>query len=256
MASEGYLTTTYKRGDGETTQWEDIQTRLGNFAPRAKAWKADEWKSEKDTTKDKTWIDGKHQEELEDMDNDEFQDSRFLEEYRQKRIDELQKAAARPRFGTVEEIRGSEFVSQVSNAGPEIWVVCHLYKEGNSACGIINKALEQLAKRYPSTKVVKSISTDCIPNYPDKNLPTLLLYHEGICKQHIIGLAALGGQHVTAELLAIQLSKYGDFCPGGGEDEEGIAAGQREQVRELVQKLIEQKELINGEDESSDFDDI
>ena len=29
-----------------------------------------------------------------------------------------------------------------------------------------------------------------------------------------------------------------------------------EQVRELVQKLIEQKELINGEDESSDFDDI
>jgi hypothetical protein len=255
MASEGYLNTVYHRPDGETTQWEDIQTRLGNFAPRAPAWKADKWESEKEETKDKKWIDGKHQQELEEMDNDETKDDRFLEEYRQKRIAALQKAAMRPRFGTVEEIRGSEFVSQVSQAGPEIWVICHLYKEGNSGCGIINKALEQLAKRYPSTKVLKSVSTDCIPNYPDKNLPTLLLYHEGICKQHIIGLAALGGPNVTAELLAIQLSKYGDFCPASGDDDEGVAAGQREQVRELVQKLIEQKELINGEDESSDFDD-
>lgn len=255
MASEGYLNTVYKGPDGETTQWHDIQTRLGNFAPKAPAWKAEKWESEENEVKDKKWIDGKHQEELEEMDDDECKDDRYLEEYRQKRINELQKAALRPRFGSVEEIRGSEFISQVSQAGPEIWVICHLYKEGNPGCGIINKALEQLAKRYPSTKVLKCVSTDCIPNYPDKNLPTLLLYHEGICKQHIIGLAALGGQNVTAELLAIQLSKYGDFCPGGGEDEEGVAAGQREQVRELVQKLIEQKELIKGEDESSDFDD-
>lgn len=49
---------------------------------------------------------------------------------RRKRIDELQKAARKPRFGTVEEIRASDFVQQVTNAGPDIWVVVHLYKEG------------------------------------------------------------------------------------------------------------------------------
>ncbi len=50
--------------------------------------------------------------------------------HRQKRIQELQKAATAPRFGTVEEIRGSEFVQQVTNAGEDVWVVVHLYKEG------------------------------------------------------------------------------------------------------------------------------
>lgn len=49
---------------------------------------------------------------------------------RQKRIRELQEAAARPRFGTVELIRGSEFVEKVTNAGPDVWVVLHLFKDG------------------------------------------------------------------------------------------------------------------------------
>ena len=50
--------------------------------------------------------------------------------HRQKRIHELQVAAARPRFGTCELIRGNEFVEKVTNAGPDVWVVLHLFKDG------------------------------------------------------------------------------------------------------------------------------
>ena len=42
---------------------------------------------------------------------------------RQKRIAEIQTAAKRPRFGSVEDIRGSEFIQKVTNAGPDIYVV-------------------------------------------------------------------------------------------------------------------------------------
>jgi hypothetical protein len=49
---------------------------------------------------------------------------------RQKRIQELRDAASRPRFGSVETIRGSEWSEKVTNAGPDVWVVVHLYKEG------------------------------------------------------------------------------------------------------------------------------
>ena len=36
--------------------------------------------------------------------------------------------------------------------------------------------LTQLAEKFPNNAFVKIISTDCIPNYPNANLPTLLVY--------------------------------------------------------------------------------
>lgn len=45
-------------------------------------------------------------------------------------MDELRAAATRrPRFGTLQEIRRSEFVAQVTNAGDDLWVVVLLYKD-------------------------------------------------------------------------------------------------------------------------------
>ena len=52
--------------------------------------------------------------------------------------------------------------------------------------------LEELASRYPGTKFVKIVSTDCIPNYPDCNLPTLLVYHHGAVKGTHVGLKSVG----------------------------------------------------------------
>lgn len=59
--------------------------------------------------------------------------------------------------------------------------------------------LEDLASKYPGTKFVKIVSTDCIPNYPDSNLPTLLVYFNGAVKKNITGLASFGGKHATSE---------------------------------------------------------
>jgi hypothetical protein len=61
------------------------------------------------------------------------------------------------------------------------------------------ECLEDLASKYPGTKFVKIISTDCIPNYPDSNLPTLLVYLNGAVKKNITGLASFGGKHATSE---------------------------------------------------------
>ena len=43
---------------------------------------------------------------------------------------DLQRAAQQKRFGSVVEIRGADFVREVTHAGPEVWVVLHLYKDG------------------------------------------------------------------------------------------------------------------------------
>lgn len=63
--------------------------------------------------------------------------------------------------------------------------------------------LEELATRYPATKFVKIISTDCIPNYPDRNLPTLLVYNNGAVKANYVGLHNFGRRCTPEGILYI-----------------------------------------------------
>jgi len=66
-------------------------------------------------------------------------------------------------------------------------------------CALLNQHLTSLASRFPATKFLKSISTTCIPNYPDKNLPTIFVYFEGEMKEQLIGPLAFRGMNITVE---------------------------------------------------------
>lgn len=66
--------------------------------------------------------------ELDELEDSE--DEAVLLEYRQKRIAEMKALAERSRFGSVLEISGQDYVSEVNKAGEGIWVVLHLYKQG------------------------------------------------------------------------------------------------------------------------------
>jgi hypothetical protein len=138
-----------------------------------------------------------------------------------------------------------------------------LYKSSSAGCGLMEGALQDLARRHPATRFLKIVSTSCIPNYPDQNLPTVLVYHGGGCKKHIIGLQAFGGPRTTPEQVALTLNQLGPVCGGGEEgpgDEggaggSGAAAAAERAVKGLVQRLVEQREQAAAdEDESSDFD--
>lgn len=46
--------------------------------------------------------------------------------------------------------------------------------------------LRKLSAKYPRTKFVSIIGDKCIPNYPDRNLPTFFHYRKGqLINQHI-----------------------------------------------------------------------
>ena len=222
-------------------------------------WKPDEYNPEEEPPKkDTAYLDTKDADELEELE-DEFSDDRFLEDYRRKRIEELRKGTTRPRFGTLETIRTSEFVAQVTNAGEDVWVVCHLFKDAVVDCGILNACLGELAERYPNTKFVKIVSVECIPGYPDENLPTILLYHNTKCIHTLVGLAAVGGKATSPDRVAMALNCYGPVC---GETEHEA----QKQVMNMVESLLldrAAKEAAKGqggvdggddEDEDSDFD--
>lgn len=76
----------YKDVEGASTQWDDIQRKFGNLPPKPPAFKPPPFTPAPDESsipKDKSWIDEKTEEELEDLQDDpDLDDDRFLEEYR------------------------------------------------------------------------------------------------------------------------------------------------------------------------------
>ena len=74
--------TVYKGPEGRTTQWEDIQRKMGNLPPKEPPSKPDPWTPDKGDARDADWLDSRDEKELEDLE-DEFEDDRFLEQYRQ-----------------------------------------------------------------------------------------------------------------------------------------------------------------------------
>ena len=49
---------------------------------------------------------------------------------RRQRIQDLKRAAQVKRFGSVLEIGSADFVREVTQAGPDVWVIVLLYKDG------------------------------------------------------------------------------------------------------------------------------
>lgn len=66
-------------------------------------------------------------------------------------------------------------------------------------CALINQHFSALARKFPDVKFIKAISTTCIPNYPDRNLPTIFVYLEGDIKAQFIGPLVFGGMSLTLD---------------------------------------------------------
>ena len=107
----------------EDTEWTDALKKHGIIKDVPK--KVEEVEIEPEPKEIK--FDNSDDEEawLEDNDDDEF-----IRQYRAKRMNEVQLASQKPRFGDVVEITASDYVMQVNRAGEDIWVVLLLYRPG------------------------------------------------------------------------------------------------------------------------------
>lgn len=238
----------YKDVEGASTQWDDIQRKLGNLPPKPPAFKPPPFTPAEDQDskpKDKTWINDKTEEELEELEDD-LDDDRFLLEYRKKRLAEMREATKIAKFGSVMPISGSDFIREVSQAPPDVWVVVILYKDSYPDCEILMQCFEELAKKYPATKFVKIISTDCIPNYPDRNLPTVLVYNNSAVKANYVGLHSFG-RRCTPEGVALVLCQsdpvLNDGQVGSEQSKKDILAGVR---KRFIEKVVTEHEDDDG----------
>ncbi|KAJ2068333.1 phosducin, partial [Coemansia sp. S142-1] len=70
-----------------------------------------------------------------------------------------------------------------------------------------------LAQQYRATKFVKIISVECIHNYPDANLPTLLVYGKGDMRGQLVRLDKFGGMRTKRKDVEDYLKGLGAIDP-------------------------------------------
>lgn len=197
------------------TEWNDALRRHGILPEKkkeAEITEEDILKMVDDTIKSKTQgkdVTEMSLEELNEKEDEDWDDDGLLEKIRRQRIAEMQAKQQRAKYGDVREISAIDYVDQVNKAGEGIWVILHLYKSGIPLCELVNSHIEHLARKFPEAKFLKSVSTTCIPNFPDKNLPTIFIYCDGEMKGQIAGPVSFGGMNLTKDDLEWMLSKYG-----------------------------------------------
>ncbi|XP_058042230.1 phosducin-like protein 3 [Ahaetulla prasina] len=197
------------------TEWNDILRKKGILPPKEKLKEKEQAEEEKEQqilqqqSVVKTYEDMTLEELEENEDEFNEEDERAIEMYRQQRIAEWKVSQEKNKFGQVLEISGQDYIQEITKAGKNIWVILHLYKQGIPLCALINQHLSGLAKKFQDVKFVKAISTTCIPNYPDRNLPTIFVYLEGDIKAQFIGPLVFGGMNLTSDELEWKISESG-----------------------------------------------
>ncbi|XP_063048225.1 uncharacterized protein LOC134441757 isoform X2 [Engraulis encrasicolus] len=68
-------------------------------------------------------------------------------------------------------------------------------------CFLMNHHFYNLAPKFPRTKFLRMLDSSCIPNYPEKYLPTVFIYENGCLRNRMMGEKECGGKYVLEEEL-------------------------------------------------------
>jgi hypothetical protein len=156
-------TTEYRRGEYESTEWEDIQRRHGNqhmVGHAKKKPKKQYWvplpSKEKVIGRKLGAMAKETMEALEDaeddFDDEGDDDDAVLEAYRRARLSQLKGAASAARFGGVRALQRSEYVREVTEASKSRWVVVHMYQNSVEDCSLLANALDAIAPKVRSAR--------------------------------------------------------------------------------------------------------
>jgi len=227
----------------EDTEWNDILRKHKIIPDKPKAAPAPE---EFDLTEAVKSYDDMDMDELEDDEEAEA----IMESIRKKRIAEMKAKFAKAKFGEVREISAIDYVNEVNKAGEGIWVILHLYKQGIPLCTLLNQHLTLLARKFPEVKFLKSISTTCIPDFPDRNLPTFFVYKEDKMVHNWVGTHNFGGMTLTCDQLEWKLHSAGIVKSTLVEDEI------HKEIQDVMMTSIRSSNnRRNNRDDSSDDDE-
>eukprot|EP00188_Purpureofilum_apyrenoidigerum_P004860 Plantae.Rhodophyta-Purpureofilum_apyrenoidigerum.ctg5822.p1 GENE.Plantae.Rhodophyta-Purpureofilum_apyrenoidigerum.ctg5822~~Plantae.Rhodophyta-Purpureofilum_apyrenoidigerum.ctg5822.p1 ORF type:complete len:227 (-),score=65.18 Plantae.Rhodophyta-Purpureofilum_apyrenoidigerum.ctg5822:305-985(-) len=200
-------------GGKESTEWEDILKEKGVIPEKTEEELVEEALSSmiEETVARYDPHERKTVDELdEDLEEADSEEERILVKHRDRRMAEMKENMARKRYGPgVRHISAHEWKEEVTQAGPEVYVVVQLFQEGLDKSKLMDSITTDLSVKFKHTKFVKCKATDAIKKYPDSKLPTLLVYHNGSVLKQFVGFEAFNGLKTDADDVEWALGKVG-----------------------------------------------
>jgi len=261
----GNATTTTKR---ETTEWEDAQRKFGNWKPLEEEEEEEEEEREKDDLREiQAFVPAKTNGSDEDESDEDEDDEAFMKSYREKRISELKQESEffnnnnnnnnkkddGATLKTVRLITREEWTREVTKLSRTNPVLVLLTRENNADCYPLERVVEDLAYKYRAseTKFRRAEARDIIPNYPERNVPTIILYRNGDVVENIVGIEQFGGRNgvnpETVKRRVRMTAKASEFLMDEREAEEKESERQR--------KIREERANGTGNSDEGDDDD-
>ena len=74
----------------------------------------------------------------------------------------------------------------------------HRLTDSITQCKLLAAVLNDFAAKYPMLKILKIPGDQCIEGYPDRLMPTILVYGPNGFRSQLVGLAELGGNNTRA----------------------------------------------------------
>lgn len=195
-----------------TTEWHDIQVKMGNFVPIELPKTGEEVHQENMEIMEGYEEKKHHSDEDSDPDfrDDSDGESEALKQYREQRLQELKDIAQKPKYGWMKQITKQDYVQEVNEAPKDVIVVLVLYQDYLEYSLKLVEYLEILAKKHVFVKFLKSVATKTIPDFNDAHCPGILIYKDGeVIHQLIPALPELGGKKMNLEVVEYVLAKKG-----------------------------------------------
>ncbi|KAH6677701.1 putative Phosducin-like protein 2 [Halenospora varia] len=141
-------------------------------------------------------LEGKDLDELDEL--EDLEDENFLEKYRQQRTAELASLTKKAIHGAVYPISKPDYsreVTEASNNGP---VLVNLTSGlgTNVESRVLTELWRQAAQEYGEVKFCQIRGDMAIEGYPDRNCPTILVYHKGDIVKQVVTLMTIGGVRI------------------------------------------------------------
>jgi len=188
------------------TEWEDTLIKHGIMeAPVEQKDDDDEFLDFLNQEKEDP-LAKKSLEELNSLEDDVAEDTLAI--FRERRLKELQFKQAREIYGSVPTITQSEWQREVTQI-TDTFVVVHLFMFSVPDCQFLSQLMESVARKFRACKFVKIVAQDAVPNFPEANVPTILVYRNGSVFKQFVGLLEFGGKKSTADTVEWVLANAG-----------------------------------------------
>ncbi|KAG0650490.1 Viral IAP-associated factor 1 [Hyphodiscus hymeniophilus] len=142
-------------------------------------------------------LEGKDLDELDEL--EDLEDENFLEQYRQQRTKELAALTKKAVHGSVYPISKPDYSREVTDASENGPVLVNLTSGlgTNVESRVLSELWRKAAVEFGEVKFCEIRGDMAIEGYPDKNCPTILVYHKGDIVKQVVTLMTFGGVRVS-----------------------------------------------------------